>query len=170
MPNLPDASLSILASPFSPATAAKVMLAIFGFFLIVAFLYYVSQTRLTRALSDAMSKLDQVFAEVSTMGLLGLLPPDDMQAVVSTYQMLRVEVGKIQTETLRNSRSWPTNLSSAFAGRSISLFRCIEKVRDFETRLQILQEDYRNRTNCLPLSFATGVSHSTPARFRNIAA
>ncbi|KAJ7759117.1 hypothetical protein B0H16DRAFT_629984 [Mycena metata] len=168
MPSLPDASLSILASPFSSATAAKIVRAIFGLLLIVAFLYYASPTRLTPALSDAMNKLDNAYGAVSAAGLLGLLPPEDIQTVVSTYQMLRVEVGKVQKERLCNS--WRTSLFSVFAGRSVSLLRCIEKVKDFERRLQLLQEDHRNKTNSLPLSFATGVSRSTgPARFRFLA-
>ncbi|KAJ7759093.1 hypothetical protein B0H16DRAFT_1534319, partial [Mycena metata] len=167
MPALPDGSLSILASPLPPATAAKIMLVVIGLFLIVAFLYYTSPTRLTRVLSDAMSNLDKVFGEVSTAGLLGLLTPEDVQTVVSTYQILRVEVGKVQAETLRNSKSWCTGLFNVFSGHSVSLFRCIEKVKDFERHLQLLQEDHRNKTNSLPLSFATGVSRSTgTARFR----
>ncbi|KAJ7759116.1 hypothetical protein B0H16DRAFT_1689078 [Mycena metata] len=136
MPSLPDASLSILASPFSPATAAKIILAIISLVLIVASLYYVSPTRLTRILSDAMNNLDKIFVEVSVAGLLGLLSPDDVQTVVSTYQMLRVEVGKVQTETLRNSKSWCTSLFSVFAGGSVSLVRCIKKVKEFQRHLQ----------------------------------
>ncbi|KAJ7759076.1 hypothetical protein B0H16DRAFT_1819477 [Mycena metata] len=93
MPSLPDASLSALASPLSPATAANVTLSIIGLVLVVATLYYASPTRLTRVLSDAT---------VSTVGLRGLLSPEDMQILVSTCQMLRVEVGKVQTETLHN--------------------------------------------------------------------
>ncbi|KAJ7759115.1 hypothetical protein B0H16DRAFT_1885045 [Mycena metata] len=170
MPGLPDASLPILASPLSPATAANVTLCIIGLVLVVATLYYASPTRLTRVLSDAMSNLDNAFVVVSTAGLLGLLSPADMQTVVSTYQMLRVKVGTLQADTLRNSRSWCTSLCSLFAGGSVSLFRCIKEVKDFERHLQILQEDHRNRTNALPLSFATGVSHSTLARVRTLAA
>ncbi|KAJ7759111.1 hypothetical protein B0H16DRAFT_1534397, partial [Mycena metata] len=167
MPALPDGSLSILASPLPSTTAAKIMLVVIGLLLVVALLYYTSPTRLTGVLSDAMSNLDKVFGEVSTAGLLGLLTPEDIQTVVSTYQMLRVEVGKVQAETLRNSKSWCTSLSSVFAGRSVSLFRCIKKVKEFQRHLQILQEDHRNKTNSLPLSFATGVSRSTgTARFR----
>ncbi|KAJ7759107.1 hypothetical protein B0H16DRAFT_629862 [Mycena metata] len=164
---LPDASLPIIASPLPPAIAAKVMVVIIGLLLIAASLYYVSPTRLTRVLSDAMNNLDEVFVEVSVAGLLGLLSSDDVQTVVSTYQMLRVEVGKVQTETLRNSKSWCTSLFGVFAGGSVSLVRCIKKVKEFQRHLQILQEDHRNKTHSLPLSFATGVSHSTgTARFR----
>ncbi|KAJ7759098.1 hypothetical protein B0H16DRAFT_1720518 [Mycena metata] len=165
MPSLPDGSLSILASPLPPATAAKIILVAIGLLLIVTLLYYASPTRLTRVLSDAMSNLHKVFREVSSAGLLGLLTPEDIQTVVSTYQMLRVEVGQVQKETRRNSTSWGTSLSSVFAGHSVSLFRCIEKVQDFERHLQLLQEDHRNQTNSLPLSFATGVSHLTQAHF-----
>ncbi|KAJ7759072.1 hypothetical protein B0H16DRAFT_1534241 [Mycena metata] len=170
MPALPDGSLSILASPLPPATAAKIMLVVIGLLLIVAFLYYTSPTRLTCVLSDAMSNLDKVFGEVSTAGLLGLLTPEDVQTVVSTYQMLRVEVGKVQAETLRNSKSWCTGLFSVFTGGSVSLLCCIKDVKDFARHLQLLQEDHRNKTNSLPLSFATGVSRSTgTARFRFLA-
>ncbi|KAJ7759122.1 hypothetical protein B0H16DRAFT_1720538 [Mycena metata] len=168
MPNLPDGSLSILASPLPPATAAKIMLAIFGLLLIVASLHYASPTRLTRVLSDAMSDLDKAFIEVTTAGLLGLLSAEDMQAVVSTYQMLRIKVGTLQTDALRNSTSWCTSLYNVFAGRSVSLLRCIKEVEEFQRHLQILQEDHRNSTNSLPLSFATGVSRSTgTARVRS---
>ncbi|KAJ7759090.1 hypothetical protein B0H16DRAFT_1534306 [Mycena metata] len=170
MPALPDGSLSILASPLPSATAAKIMLVVIGLLLIVAFLYYTSPTRLTHVLSDAMSNLDKVFGEVSTAGLLGLLTLEDVQTVVSTYQMLRVEVGKVQVETLRNSKSWCTSLFSVFAGGSMSLLCCIKDVKDFARHLQLLQEDHRNKTNSLPLSFATGVSRSTgTARFRFLA-
>ncbi|KAJ7759061.1 hypothetical protein B0H16DRAFT_1885020 [Mycena metata] len=165
MPNLPDGSLSILASPLPPATAAKIMLAIFGLLLIVASLHYASPTRLTRVLSDAMSDLDKVFIEVTTAGLLGLLSAEDMQAVVWTYQMLRIEVGTLQSDALRNSTSWCTSLYSVFT-RSKRLFRCIKQVRDFQRRLQVLQKDHRNKTNSLPLSFATGTNvlqNKTPA-------
>ncbi|KAJ7037390.1 hypothetical protein C8F04DRAFT_1092284 [Mycena alexandri] len=174
MPGLPNGSLSILASPLSPATAAKLMVVIIGLLLIAPSLYYASPTRLTRVLSDAMSSLDKVFVEVSAAGLLGLLSPEDMQTVVSTFQMLRVKVGMFQTDTLRNSTSWRMSLRDFFT-RSILLFRCIKEVKDFQTHLeepviQILQEDYRHRTNSLPLSFATGVSHPTStARFRSLA-
>ncbi|KAJ7701361.1 hypothetical protein B0H16DRAFT_1705376 [Mycena metata] len=167
---LPDASLPILASPLPPATAAKVMVVIIGLLLIAASLYYLSPMRLTRVLSDAMQKLDKVFVEVSTAGLLGLLPPEDTQIVVSTYQKLRVEAGKVQTETLRHSTSWRSSLFNFFP-RSTRLFRCIKQVKDFQTHLQISQEDYRNKTHSLPLSFATRVSHSTStARFRVLTA
>ncbi|KAJ7759087.1 hypothetical protein B0H16DRAFT_1534297 [Mycena metata] len=167
---LPDASLPILASSLPPATAAKVMVVIIGLLLIAASLYYVSPTRLTRVLSDTMQKLDKVFVEVSTAGLLGLLPPEDTHIVVSTYQKLRVEVGNAQTERLRNSTSWRSSLFNFFP-RSTRLFRCIEQVKDFRTHLQILQEDYCNKTHSLPLSLATGVSHSTgTARFRVVTA
>ncbi|KAJ7716124.1 hypothetical protein B0H16DRAFT_1614458 [Mycena metata] len=170
MPALPDGSLSILASPLPPVTAAKIMLVVVGLLLIVAFLYYISPTRLTCILSDAMRKLDKVFGEVSNAGLLGLLTPEDIQTVVSTYQMLRVEVGKVQAETLRNSKWWCTGLFGVFAGGSASLLYCIKDVKDFARHLQLLQEDYRNKTKSLPLSFATGVSRSTgTARFRILA-
>ncbi|KAJ7759102.1 hypothetical protein B0H16DRAFT_1534349 [Mycena metata] len=61
------------------------MLVVIGLLLVVALLYYTSPTRLTGVLSDAMSNLDKVFGEVSTAGLLGLLTPEDVQTVVSTY-------------------------------------------------------------------------------------
>ncbi|KAJ7716121.1 hypothetical protein B0H16DRAFT_1476924 [Mycena metata] len=152
MPNLPDGSLSILASPLPPVTAAKIMLVIFGLLLIVALLHYASPTRLTRVLSDAMSDLDKVFIEVTTAGLLGLLSAEDMQTVVWTYvfsptrfpkfqpfgsyHMLRIEVGTLQSDALRNSTSWCTSLYSVFT-RSTCLFRCIKQVRDFQRRLQL---------------------------------
>ncbi|KAJ7759043.1 hypothetical protein B0H16DRAFT_1534143, partial [Mycena metata] len=148
MPALPDGSLSILASPLPPVTAAKIMLVVVG---LLSF------------------NLDKVFGEVSNAGLLGLLTPEDVQTVVSTYQMLRVEVGKVQTETLRNSKSWCTGLFSVFAGGSVSLLCYIKDVKDFARHLQLLQEDHRNKTNSLPLSFATGVSQArstSTARFR----
>ncbi|KAJ7028654.1 hypothetical protein C8F04DRAFT_1118799, partial [Mycena alexandri] len=132
------------------------MLSIFGLLLILTFLHYVSPARLTRVLSDAMSSVEKLYLDMAMAGLLGLLPPDDIHTVVSTIQILRVKVGLNQTETLRNSKSWRTSLSSFFAGRSVSLFRCIEEVKDFQRHLQILQEDHRHRTNSLPLSFPTG--------------
>ncbi|KAJ7759055.1 hypothetical protein B0H16DRAFT_1819457 [Mycena metata] len=162
---LPDGSLSILASPLPSATAAKIMLVVIGVLLIVAFLYYASPMRLTRVISDAMSDLDKVFIAVTTAGLLGLLSAEDMQAVVWTYQMLRIEVGTLQSDALRNSTSWCTSLYSVFT-RSKRLFRCIKQVRDFQRRLQVLQKDHRNKTNSLPLSFATGTNvlqNKTPA-------
>ncbi|KAJ7759081.1 hypothetical protein B0H16DRAFT_1534264 [Mycena metata] len=159
---LPDASLPILASPLPPATAAKLMVVIISLLLIAASLYHVSPTRLRRVLSDAMQKLDQVFVEVSTAGLLGLLPPEDTQIVVSTYHMLRIKAGALQTAALRNSTSWRWGLFNFFAC-STRLLRCIKQVKNFQRHLQILQEDHRNRTNSLALSFATatGVSQST---------
>ncbi|KAJ7759063.1 hypothetical protein B0H16DRAFT_1456964 [Mycena metata] len=153
---LPDGSLPILASPLPPATAAKVMLVVIGLLLIAASLYYVSPTRLTRVLSDAMKKLDKVFVEVSVAGLLGLLSPEDTQTVISTYQMLRVEVGKVQAQTLHTSTSWRSGLFNFFTC-STRLFRCIKQVKGFQTHLQILQEDHRNRTNSLALSFVASV-------------
>ncbi|KAJ7716113.1 hypothetical protein B0H16DRAFT_1741447 [Mycena metata] len=168
---LPEASLPILASPLSPATAGKVMVVIVGLLLIAGAIHYTSPDRLTRALSDAMSNLDKVFVEVSVAGLIGLLSPEEMQTVVSTYQTLRVKAGMFQTETLRNSTSWRTSLFNFDFMRSIPLLRCIKEVKDFERHLQILQEDYHNKTHSLPLSFATGVSHPTvTARFRTLAA
>ncbi|KAJ7037223.1 hypothetical protein C8F04DRAFT_1092976 [Mycena alexandri] len=143
------------------------MLNIFGLLLIVTSLHYVSPARLTRVLSDAMSSLEKLYLDMAMAGLLGLLPT----TTFTPMQILRVKVGVNQTETLRNSKSWRTSLSSFFAGRSVSLFRCIEEVKDFQRHLQILQEDHRHRTNSLPLSFPTGVSHSTgTARFRPLAA
>ncbi|KAJ7716112.1 hypothetical protein B0H16DRAFT_1741446 [Mycena metata] len=127
---LPDGSLPILASPLPPATAAKVMLVVIGLLLIATSLYYVSPTRLTRILSDAMNKLDKVFVEVSTAGLLGLLSPEDMQIVVSTYHMLRIKAGALQTAALRNSTSWRWGLFNFFP-RSTRLLRCIKQVKDF---------------------------------------
>ncbi|KAJ7043792.1 hypothetical protein C8F04DRAFT_1251175 [Mycena alexandri] len=168
MPNLPDASLPILASLLSPATAAKAMLAIFGVIIIVASLHYASPTRLARVLSDAMNGLEKLYLEMAMAGLLGLLPSDDIHTVVSTMQLLRVEVGMLKTEALRNSKSWRASLLDFFTGRSVSLFRCIKEVKDFQTHLKILQEDHRHRTNSLPLSLATGVSRS--ARFRTLTA
>ncbi|KAJ7043785.1 hypothetical protein C8F04DRAFT_1073313 [Mycena alexandri] len=143
------------------------MLNIFGLLLIGTSLHYVSPARLMRVLSDAMSSLEKLYLEMAMAGLLGLLPSDDIHTVVSTMQILRVKVGVNQAETLRNFKLWCMSLSSFFAGRSVSLFRCIEEVKDFQRHLHILQEDHRHRTNSLPLSFPTGVSHSTgTARFR----
>ncbi|KAJ7043779.1 hypothetical protein C8F04DRAFT_1229252 [Mycena alexandri] len=80
MPNLPDASLPILASPFSPATTAKVILCgMISLPLIGTSLYYASPARLTLVLSDAMSNLEKVYADMVCSRILRLLPCNEVE-------------------------------------------------------------------------------------------
>ncbi|KAJ7759042.1 hypothetical protein B0H16DRAFT_1534140 [Mycena metata] len=143
MPSLPDGSLSILASPLSPVTSTKVMIVITGLILIVASLRYASPTRLTRVLSDAMSSLEKVYTDIVCM-----------------LHMLQLEVGALRAQTLLHSLSWRATIGELLKGRSFTLYRCINEVRDLETRIRILEEEYRGRcrSGSVPSSFATGVS------------
>ncbi|KAJ7043787.1 hypothetical protein C8F04DRAFT_1073328 [Mycena alexandri] len=165
MPGIPDGSLSILASPLSPTTAAKVMLSIFGLLLIVTSLHYISPARLTRVLSDAMSTLEKVYADLVCTQLMGLLTADD----VARLRILQLEVGALRTETLIHSLSWRTTICAFLKGRSYTLYHCINEVKKMETRIKILEGEHRRRFSSGPL--ATGVSHPTgTARFRNLTA
>ncbi|KAJ7043789.1 hypothetical protein C8F04DRAFT_1175539 [Mycena alexandri] len=132
MPGIPDGSLPILTSLLSPATVAKVTLYIIGLVLIIASLYYVSPTRLTRVLSDAMSNLDKLSADILSAGLLGLMTPDKVAAV-----------GMFRAETLLHSLSWRATICEFFKGRSLTLYRCINEVRDLETHIRILEQEHR---------------------------
>ncbi|KAJ7759057.1 hypothetical protein B0H16DRAFT_1456958 [Mycena metata] len=111
MRSLPNASLSILASPFSPATAAKIMQAIIGLLVIVTFLYYASPMRLTR--------------------LMGLLTED-----VSKLHKLQLEVCAFRAQTLVDSLSWRAAICEFFKGRSFTLYCCINAVRNLETHIR----------------------------------
>ncbi|KAJ7759071.1 hypothetical protein B0H16DRAFT_1534237 [Mycena metata] len=164
MPGIPDGSLPILVSPFSQVTAAKVMIGIFGLLFIAASLYHISPARLTRVLSHAMNSLDKVSANIVSAGLLGLMTPDDVAAL----SLLQSKVGALRAETLLHSLSWHTTICEFFKGRSFTLYRCINEVRELETRIRILEEEHRGRcrSSSVPSPFATGASHSTgTARF-----
>ncbi|KAJ7716119.1 hypothetical protein B0H16DRAFT_1614448 [Mycena metata] len=165
MPDLPDTSLPILASPLSPAPAAKVMICVMGLGLVIASLYYASPTRLMRVLSDTMRNLEKVYTDLVCMQLMGLLTADD----VARLHMLQLEVSALRAQTLLHSLSWCATICEFLRGRSFKLYRCINQVRNLETRIRILEEEYRGRcrSGSVPSSFATGVS--VPAHRRAFA-
>ncbi|KAJ7759047.1 hypothetical protein B0H16DRAFT_1534164, partial [Mycena metata] len=140
--------LPILASPLSPATAAKVMICVMGLGLVIPSLYYASPTRLMCVLSDVMRNLEKVYTDLVCMQLMGLLTADD----VVRLHLLRLEVSALRAQTLLHSLSWRANIREFFNGRSFTLYRCINEVRDLETRIRILEEEYRGscRTGSVP--------------------
>ncbi|KAJ7180813.1 hypothetical protein C8R46DRAFT_1211117 [Mycena filopes] len=143
MPGLPDTSLPILAAPLSPAIAAKFLLTIIGLALIAVSVRYASPARLTVILSGAMDGLEKVFGDLASTGFLRV-PPQDIPTILSSMQVLRVRVGSLREQRLHNSRTWGTAMGELFRGSSITLYRCIEEVKDFETRLKIFKEKQRN--------------------------
>ncbi|KAJ7142191.1 hypothetical protein C8R46DRAFT_1360824 [Mycena filopes] len=164
MPNLPDTTLPILTEPLSPATAAKIMLAIIGLILIAVVVLYASPANQTCKLSAAMTSLEKVFGEIALAGFPGL-SPHDVQTLVSGMQLLRIQVGGLREQRLHSSRAWGTALSEFLRGRSIALYRCIENVKDFETRLEILKEKQRNSVFSSAVSQSTGTAqlrHCSP--------
>ncbi|KAJ7759059.1 hypothetical protein B0H16DRAFT_1456960 [Mycena metata] len=163
MPGIPDVSLPNLIAPLSLATSTKVTLCIMGLVLIIASLSYASPTRLTRILSNAMSSLEKVYTDLVCMQLMGLLTADD----VARLHMLQLEVGAFRAQTLLHSLSWRATIYDFLKGRSFKLYRCINAVRDLETRIRILEEEYRAHPRAfgpswpsrniilLPLAFGT---------------
>ncbi|KAJ7759058.1 hypothetical protein B0H16DRAFT_1456959 [Mycena metata] len=130
MPALPDVSLPNLTVPLSPATSTKVMI---GLILIGASLHYASPTRLTHVLSDAMSSLEKVYTDLVCMQLMGLLTADD----VARLNLLQLEVGVLRAQTLLHSLSWRATIREFLRGRSFTLYRCINEVRDLETHFRV---------------------------------
>ncbi|KAJ7180824.1 hypothetical protein C8R46DRAFT_1070697 [Mycena filopes] len=158
MPGLPDGALTILAAPLTPATAAKIMLAIIGLVLFVVALRYGSPAYQTGILSAAMTSLETVFGEIAFAGFPGLAP-HDVQTLVSAMHLLRMQVGDLREQRLHNSRRWGTTLGEFFSGHSITLYRCIKEIKDLETRLKILQVKQRTTAFSSAVSQSTGTAH-----------
>ncbi|KAJ7759045.1 hypothetical protein B0H16DRAFT_1456947 [Mycena metata] len=142
MPALPDLSLSNLTAPLSPATSTKMMVVITGLILIGASLRYASPTRLTHILSDGMSNLEKVYADMICAGLPHLLTAEEVGHLSLSLRVLQLKVDKLKTENLRNSLSWHATICEFLKGRSITLFCCIQEVRDLETRIKILEREH----------------------------
>ncbi|KAJ7180826.1 hypothetical protein C8R46DRAFT_1319145 [Mycena filopes] len=152
MPGLPDTSLPILTAPLSPATAAKILLTIIGLVLFALSVRYASPAHQTGILSATMASLDKVFGDVASAGFSSV-PPQDIPSILSAYdnisllygvlhlhgsmQGLRVQVGSLREERLQNSRAWSATLCEFLRGRSITLYCCIRKAKDLETRLKV---------------------------------
>ncbi|KAJ7759056.1 hypothetical protein B0H16DRAFT_1534188 [Mycena metata] len=139
MPALPDGSLPIIASLFSPTTEAKVVLVGIGLPIVGTSLHYASPAHLMRVLSDAMSNLEKAYADMIYVGLPRLLTAEEVQHLSSSLRILQLKVDKLRTEKLRNSLSWRATVGEFLGGRSVTLFRCIKEVRDLETRIRILE-------------------------------
>ncbi|KAJ7180823.1 hypothetical protein C8R46DRAFT_1211126 [Mycena filopes] len=174
MPGLPDTSLPILTAPLSPATAAKILLTIIGLVLFALSVRYASPAHQTGILSATMASLDKVFGDVASAGFSSV-PPQDIPSTLSAYdnisllygvlhlhgsmQGLRVQVGSLREERLQNSRAWSATLCEFLRGRSITLYCCIRKAKDLETRLKIFQEKQRNAAFSSAVSQSTGTAH-----------
>ncbi|KAJ7725956.1 hypothetical protein B0H16DRAFT_1593473 [Mycena metata] len=139
--------LPVLTSLVSAATAAKVVGAIVLLIVAVALGYYASPRRLSQVLSEAMEDVEDVYTDMISTDLFTLLSSKELEGVRSTMRMLRLKVSALQAETLRNSLSWRISIGEFFKGRSFTLYRCIDEVRDFETHINILKQEHRGRLN-----------------------
>ncbi|KAJ7759089.1 hypothetical protein B0H16DRAFT_1456984 [Mycena metata] len=142
MPGIPNAHLPILASPFSPTTTAKVVLAGIGLPLIGTSLHYASPAHLTCVLSGAINNLEKVYADMICAGLPRLLTAEEVEHLSLSLRVLQLKADKLKTENLRNSLSWHTTICEFLKGRSITLFCCIQEVQDLETRIKILEREH----------------------------
>ncbi|KAJ7759120.1 hypothetical protein B0H16DRAFT_1819518 [Mycena metata] len=158
---LPNGSLPIIASLFSSATKV-VLVGIIGRPL-VGTSYYASPAHLTRVLSDAMSNLEKVYADMVCPGLSRLLTAEEVEHLNSSLRILQLKADH-RTENLRNLQSWRATICDFIAARSVTLFRCIKKVRDLETRIKCILRTGQVSSQCC-LIVAAFAALSRPSIF-----
>ncbi|KAJ7722982.1 hypothetical protein B0H16DRAFT_1599669, partial [Mycena metata] len=139
--------LPVLTSLVSAATAGKVVAAIVLLIIAVALGYHASPRRLTQVLSEVMEDAEDAYMDMISTDLFTFLSSNELEGVRSTMRMLRLKVSALQAESLRNSLSWRISIREFFKGRSFTLFRCIDEVRDLETHINILKQEHRGRLN-----------------------
>ncbi|KAJ7180821.1 hypothetical protein C8R46DRAFT_1070690 [Mycena filopes] len=155
-------SLPILTAPLSPVTAAKITFGAVCLVLILILGRFASPAHLTRVLSDDMACLENTYTDVASTGIFRLFPADEVESVISSLRLLRLKVGHLEAETLRNSRSFGTLLCEFLKGRSVTLYRCIHEVRDLEKHIRILEKEHLNRSNSnMPWLLGFPAPHST---------
>ncbi|KAJ7759092.1 hypothetical protein B0H16DRAFT_1720514 [Mycena metata] len=142
VPVLPDGSLPIIASLFSPATKV-VLVGIIGLPLVGTSLHYASPAYLTRVLSDAMNNLEKTYTDMICAELPRLLTAEEVEHLSSSLHSLQLKADKHRTENLLNFLSWRATICDFIPGRSVTPFRCIEEVRDLKTRSGILKLEAR---------------------------
>ncbi|KAJ7759110.1 hypothetical protein B0H16DRAFT_1720527 [Mycena metata] len=93
MPALPDDSLPIIASLFSPATKV-VLVGIIGLPLVGTSLHYASPAHLTRVLSDTTRNLEKVYADMVCTGFSRLLTVEEVEHLSSSLRTLQLKADK----------------------------------------------------------------------------
>ncbi|KAJ7814993.1 hypothetical protein B0H13DRAFT_450262 [Mycena leptocephala] len=146
---LPDTSLSILASDLPDSSTTKFMIVVFVVAAIApALIYYSSPMRLTRVLVAAITATEKTYIEAVETGLLSTSSVD----TAATLSTLQSKVSKIREATLRNSCSNWKAFCGFFKGRVFTILLCIREVRDLETHIEILKETRLCESNLDPLS------------------
>ncbi|KAJ7846644.1 hypothetical protein B0H13DRAFT_1907674 [Mycena leptocephala] len=131
-PQLPDASLSILASDLPDNSATKFMVFVVAV-ISPALIYYLSPMRLARVLVAAIVATEKTYLEALETGLLSA-------SDVHTAEMLstlELKASAIREGTLRNSLSLGSTLREFFAGRTFTLLRCIREVHELQTHIEV---------------------------------
>ncbi|KAJ7622921.1 hypothetical protein DFH06DRAFT_1340560 [Mycena polygramma] len=95
--------------------------------------HYASALRLTTILEDAMAMAKTAHDEALDAGQLS-------RSQMRTFKNLKREVSAIKVETLRDSQSYWRLVSGFLKGRTFTVFRCIWKVKKFESELEIQRE------------------------------
>ncbi|KAJ7846645.1 hypothetical protein B0H13DRAFT_1907675 [Mycena leptocephala] len=131
-PQLPDASLSILASDLPDNSATKFMVFVVGV-ISPALICHSSPMRLTRVLVAAIAATEKTYLEAVETGQLSTSSVDTAE----TLSTLQSKVSKIREATLRDSCSSWKAFCGLFKGRALTILLCIWEVHDLETHIEV---------------------------------
>ncbi|KAJ7880062.1 hypothetical protein B0H14DRAFT_2566556 [Mycena olivaceomarginata] len=107
-----------------------------GLSMMIVAAYYASPQRLTHGLVDAMANVKKNYLEAVENG--ALCASDAHTA--ATFSSLQLEVSTIRKASLHSSLSHYAMLCDFLKGRTFTVLRCLHKVRELETHIEILKE------------------------------
>ncbi|KAJ7917582.1 hypothetical protein B0H13DRAFT_1870248 [Mycena leptocephala] len=154
-PQLPDASLSLLASDLPDSSTTKFMIVVFVVAVIVpALIYYSSPMHLTSVLVAAIAATEQTCLKAVEMGLLSTSSVDTAETLSTCTNSLSISlyVSKIREATLRNSRSNWKAFCGLFKGHVLTILLCIWEVRNLETHIEVSLQDMLRLVNLIRYS------------------
>ncbi|KAJ7809039.1 hypothetical protein B0H14DRAFT_3481729 [Mycena olivaceomarginata] len=132
MPSLPEASLSIITSDLPVNSTPWAVGG--GLSMMIMAAYYASPQRLTHILVDAMTDVKKKYLEAVENG--ALCDAD----TAAKFSNLQLEVSAIRKASLRSSLSHCAMLCDFLKCRTFTVLRCLHKVRDLETHIEISKE------------------------------
>ncbi|KAJ6488094.1 hypothetical protein DFH09DRAFT_1377704 [Mycena vulgaris] len=124
--------------PSTPTTNALVATIIIGGITVYG-IRHASPTRLTETLLASLYDAEKLYHDAVEAGVLSGSDTSHEQ-VGAMLRRLQCEVSEIREITLRNSLSRWDTLRDIFQGRSFTVYQCIEEVKRFKTRVEILKE------------------------------